>query len=124
MACGPRFATNGPVVVRARPPSAPCASYSTTSRPASAPRIAATNPAMPPPTIVILSLFMSASSSPGSRPQRGREPSGRSAPLVDVEELVRAAQGGDPAAMNALMTELMPYLGRICGSVALEHGDD
>jgi RNA polymerase sigma-70 factor (ECF subfamily) len=41
-----------------------------------------------------------------------------------VEELVRAAQGGDPAAMNALMTELMPYLGRICGSVALDHGDD
>jgi hypothetical protein len=45
---------------------------------------------------------------------RGREPSKRSAPLENVDELVRAAQRGDPRALDALVRELAPPLGRIC----------
>jgi RNA polymerase sigma-70 factor (ECF subfamily) len=41
-----------------------------------------------------------------------------------MEECVRAAQRGDPAAMNALISELTPWVGRICGSIALDRGDD
>jgi RNA polymerase sigma factor (sigma-70 family) len=37
---------------------------------------------------------------------------------------VRAAQRGDIMAMNALLDELMPYVGRICGAIALERGED
>ena len=37
---------------------------------------------------------------------------------------MRAAQGGDPHAMDALMRELSPRLGRICGSIAATHGED
>lgn len=37
---------------------------------------------------------------------------------------VRAAQSGDAMAMAALLDELMPYVGRICGAIALEHGED
>jgi DNA-directed RNA polymerase specialized sigma24 family protein len=37
---------------------------------------------------------------------------------------VRAAQEGDTMAMNALVDELMPYVGRICGAIALDHGED
>ncbi len=37
---------------------------------------------------------------------------------------VRAAQRGDTMAMNALVDELMPYVGRICGAIALERGED
>jgi RNA polymerase sigma factor (sigma-70 family) len=44
--------------------------------------------------------------------------------LVPVEERVRAAQRGDPAAMDALLGELEPWLGPICGSIALDRGDD
>jgi RNA polymerase sigma-70 factor (ECF subfamily) len=43
---------------------------------------------------------------------------------VDVEQLVRRAQGGDPVALEALIRELTPYLGRICGAIALDDGDD
>jgi RNA polymerase sigma-70 factor (ECF subfamily) len=43
---------------------------------------------------------------------------------VGVEEIVRRAQRGDPRAMAVLMDELAPYVGRICGSVALDHADD
>jgi RNA polymerase sigma-70 factor (ECF subfamily) len=39
-------------------------------------------------------------------------------------ELVRAAQGGDTMAMNDLLSELTPYLGRICGPIALDSGSD
>jgi RNA polymerase sigma-70 factor (ECF subfamily) len=53
-----------------------------------------------------------------------REPFGASAPLVDVEQLVRRAQRGDPVALEALIRELTPYLGRICGAIALDDGDD
>ena len=37
---------------------------------------------------------------------------------------VRAAQRGDTMAMNALVDELMPLVGRICGAIALERGED
>ena len=43
---------------------------------------------------------------------------------MDVEQLVRRAQRGDPAALEALVRELSPYLGRICGAIALDEGDD
>jgi RNA polymerase sigma factor (sigma-70 family) len=43
---------------------------------------------------------------------------------VAVEETVRAAQRGDPLAMDRLMTELAPWVGRICGAIALDRGED
>ena len=39
-------------------------------------------------------------------------------------EVVRQAQRGDPAALERLLDELLPYAGRICGAVALDAGDD
>lgn len=39
-------------------------------------------------------------------------------------EVVRRAQRGDPRALDALVRELLPYLGRVCGAIALERGDD
>jgi RNA polymerase sigma-70 factor (ECF subfamily) len=41
-----------------------------------------------------------------------------------VEVLVRAAQRGEPRAIDALVRELSPYLGRICGAIALDDGED
>jgi RNA polymerase sigma factor (sigma-70 family) len=41
-----------------------------------------------------------------------------------VEDLVRAAQRGDPEAMDRLVGALAPWLGRLCGSIALDRGDD
>lgn len=38
--------------------------------------------------------------------------------------LVRAAQRGDTMAMNDLLDLLVPYVGRICGPIALGHGPD
>ncbi|HEY8545857.1 MAG TPA: RNA polymerase sigma factor [Acidimicrobiales bacterium] len=38
--------------------------------------------------------------------------------------LVRRAQRGDAVALDALVRALEPYLGRICGAIALEAGDD
>ena len=43
---------------------------------------------------------------------------------MELEELVRAAQRGDPLAMSALLRAVAPYVGRICGSIALADGDD
>jgi RNA polymerase sigma factor (sigma-70 family) len=43
---------------------------------------------------------------------------------VELAELVRAAQRGDPLAMAALVRAVAPYVGRICGSIALADGDD
>jgi RNA polymerase sigma factor (sigma-70 family) len=43
---------------------------------------------------------------------------------VELEELVRAAQRGDPLAMSALLRAVAPDVGRICGSIALVDGDD
>lgn len=37
---------------------------------------------------------------------------------------MRAAQRGDPGAIDALVRELSPYVGRICGAIALDDGDD
>jgi RNA polymerase sigma factor (sigma-70 family) len=52
------------------------------------------------------------------------EPFLATVPLVGVEELVRRAQRGDADALEALLRELAPYLGRICGAIALDEGDD
>jgi RNA polymerase sigma factor (sigma-70 family) len=41
-----------------------------------------------------------------------------------VEAHVRAAQRGDPAALDALVRDLMPYVSRVCGAIALDRGDD
>jgi RNA polymerase sigma factor (sigma-70 family) len=38
--------------------------------------------------------------------------------------VVRAAQRGDPAALAELMEILAPYVGRICGPIALQDGPD
>ncbi|WP_405394664.1 RNA polymerase sigma factor [Microbispora hainanensis] len=42
----------------------------------------------------------------------------------DTAALVVAAQRGDTVAMNDLLKELTPYLGRICGPIALDAGAD
>jgi RNA polymerase sigma-70 factor (ECF subfamily) len=42
----------------------------------------------------------------------------------ELAATVRAAQRGDPMAMDALVDALMPYVGQICGAIALEHGED
>ncbi|WP_232828230.1 RNA polymerase sigma factor [Kribbella monticola] len=44
--------------------------------------------------------------------------------IDDPERLVRAAQGGDTLAMNDLLDQLTPYVGRICGPIALGNGPD
>jgi RNA polymerase sigma factor (sigma-70 family) len=44
--------------------------------------------------------------------------------IEDLEGLVRAAQGGDTVAMNELLDQLTPYVGRICGPIALGNGPD
>jgi RNA polymerase sigma-70 factor (ECF subfamily) len=41
-----------------------------------------------------------------------------------VHDLVRAAQRGDPAAMDGVMRALAPYVRRVCGAIALDAGDD
>jgi len=38
--------------------------------------------------------------------------------------LVRAAQGGDALALAGLLDHLAPFVGRICGPIALEQGED
>jgi RNA polymerase sigma-70 factor (ECF subfamily) len=50
--------------------------------------------------------------------------SGFHATLLSVEEQVRAAQRGDPLAMDALLTELAPWVGRICSAIAIDRGED
>ncbi len=40
------------------------------------------------------------------------------------EHLVRAAQRGDTVAMNELLDALAPYVGKICGPIALSDGAD
>ncbi|MEU4195788.1 sigma-70 family RNA polymerase sigma factor [Kribbella sp. NPDC026611] len=39
-------------------------------------------------------------------------------------DLVRAAQRGDTVALNELLDELTPYVGKICGPIALDDGPD
>jgi RNA polymerase sigma factor (sigma-70 family) len=41
-----------------------------------------------------------------------------------MEAQVRAAQRGDPVAMDILLTDLAPWVGRICAAIALEQGED
>lgn len=43
---------------------------------------------------------------------------------MGVEELVRRAQHGDVVAIEALLRELAPYVGRICGAIAVDGADD
>lgn len=45
-------------------------------------------------------------------------------PVDRAEALVRAAQGGDTLALADLVDLLEPYVGRICGSIALDAGPD
>jgi len=52
------------------------------------------------------------------------EPSAAFDPLGGVRDLVLAAQRGDPAAMDELVRALAPYVTRVCGSIALDRGDD
>ncbi len=56
------------------------------------------------------------------------EPSRAAFPLVGDEpvdaRIVRQAQRGDPRALDTVVRELMPYVGRICGAIALDRGDD
>jgi RNA polymerase sigma factor (sigma-70 family) len=67
----------------------------------------------------------SSSSSRLSLQRGGNLPVG-SRPLVsvDVAELVRGAQRGDVLAMSQLLDALAPYVGRICGAIALGAGED
>lgn len=41
-----------------------------------------------------------------------------------IAALVRHAQRGDSLAMNELLDHLAPYVGRICGPIALDDGPD
>ena len=43
---------------------------------------------------------------------------------MDPTELVRAAQRGDALAMQELLRLLTPYVGRLCGPIALDDGAD
>jgi RNA polymerase sigma factor (sigma-70 family) len=43
---------------------------------------------------------------------------------MDLEDLVRGAQRGEPLALAALLRALAPYVGRICGAIALDDGED
>lgn len=43
---------------------------------------------------------------------------------VDLARLVPAAQRGDQLAMGELMNVLAPFVGRLCGPIALQHGAD
>lgn len=44
--------------------------------------------------------------------------------LVGIDDIVRRAQRGDPAALDAVVRDLAPYVGRICAAIALDRGDD
>lgn len=43
---------------------------------------------------------------------------------VELATIVRAAQRGDVLAMSQLLDALAPYVGRLCGAIALDAGDD
>jgi RNA polymerase sigma-70 factor (ECF subfamily) len=42
---------------------------------------------------------------------------------VDAD-LIRRAQRGDPTALHEVVVDLMPYVGRICGAIAMDNQDD
>jgi RNA polymerase sigma-70 factor (ECF subfamily) len=50
--------------------------------------------------------------------------SGAATPDGGLASIVRAAQRGDTMAMQELLARLMPYVGRLCGSIALDDGPD
>ena len=59
------------------------------------------------------------------------EPPAPSLPPTEVQlsadaedELVRSAQRGDALALSALVDRLAPFVGRICGPIALANGED
>jgi RNA polymerase sigma-70 factor (ECF subfamily) len=43
---------------------------------------------------------------------------------VPEVQRIRAAQAGDPLAMSELLDALSPWVGRLCGSIALDAGPD
>lgn len=44
--------------------------------------------------------------------------------MAEAADLVRAAQRGDALALGELMELLVPFVGRICGPIALQDGPD
>ncbi|MFC3450593.1 RNA polymerase sigma factor [Amycolatopsis speibonae] len=44
--------------------------------------------------------------------------------MPELDELVRTAQRGDALAMQELLSLLTPYVGRLCGPIALDDGPD
>jgi RNA polymerase sigma factor (sigma-70 family) len=52
------------------------------------------------------------------------EPGSPDRPAEQLGGLVRAAQRGDALAMNELLDLLGPYVGRLCGPIALQDGPD
>ncbi len=50
--------------------------------------------------------------------------SGQPAGAADSAELVRSAQRGDTRALADLLDVLAPYVGRLCGPIALDEGPD
>jgi RNA polymerase sigma factor (sigma-70 family) len=70
---------------------------------------------------------------PAEPPHTGTPPAGTSSPTPATKtaaqtaatvRLVRAAQRGDTLAMNDLLDELAPFVGRICAPIALDDGQD
>jgi RNA polymerase sigma factor (sigma-70 family) len=53
-----------------------------------------------------------------------RQPGHLDQPAEELGGLVRAAQQGDALAMNELLDLLAPYVGRLCGPIALQDGPD
>lgn len=55
-----------------------------------------------------------------------REPLSLPPPLFSVDSLdqIRAAQSGDPIALGNVLDSLSPWVGRLCGSIALDAGPD
>jgi RNA polymerase sigma factor (sigma-70 family) len=52
------------------------------------------------------------------------QPGGPDRSVEQLGVLVRAAQRGDALAMNDLLDLLAPYVGRLCGPIALQDGPD
>ncbi len=67
-----------------------------------------------------------ANSEQASKTSKPREPSGpdTSPSSVTNSDRIRAAQRGDVIAMSELLDALMPLVGRLCGSIALDAGPD
>ncbi len=53
-----------------------------------------------------------------------KQPGSPDRPVDQLGGLVRAAQRGDALAMNDLLDLLAPYVGRLCGPIALQDGPD